>query len=162
MQYFFAVIMVYYGVTTSIAGAISQSSRVEIMGNLAPGYKLMRWVDEMLPNDAVLLSYHLATALVPRESSSLRWIIYTDKGDMLEYIKRIKDKNVSHMLLMTKDNYKDSYHYSMFSECVGNVVYGPKVFSKKTRNPFNRGDENNAWLVNLDVTKMPGCVNADQ
>ena len=132
------------------------------MGNLAPGYKLMRWVDEMLPNDAVLLSYHISTALVPRESSSLRWINYTDKDDRLEYFNRIKDKNVSHLLLMGDyDIYKDTPHYSMFSECVGNVVYGPKVFSKKTRNPFNRGDENNAWLVNLDVTKMPGCVYED-
>ncbi len=162
MQYFFAVIMVYYGVTTSIAGAISQSSRVEIMGNLAPGYKLMRWVDEMLPNDAVLLSYHVSTALVPRESSSLRWINYTDKDDRLEYFNRNKDKNVSHLLLMGDyDNYKDTLQYSIFSECVGNVVYGPKVFSQRTRNPFNRGGEQNAWLVDLDVTKMPGCVDAD-
>ena len=61
------------------------------------------------------------------------------------------------------NRYKGHYDlYSMFSECVGNVVYGPKVFSKRTRNPFNRGGEHNAWLVNLDVTKMPGCVNADQ
>jgi len=158
LQYIFTITMLYYGVVNSISGAFSKSARTEIMETLADGYELMRWVDQVLPTNAVLLSYHMSTALVPRKNMSLRWIIYTNDNKLV-YLDLIKEKKVTHLLVMA-DDYRDSVHYSMFSNCIGHIMYGPKIFFQATRNPFNRGDEQNAWLFDIDSEKLPGCISA--
>ena len=148
----------WYGVVTLSPGAISVSWREDVMSWTANGYSLMKWVDDTLPQDSVLLTSHRSMALVPRKAVSLDWLNYTKGGntDVSYYLNRIKEQNITHLLIIGKE-IKKSREFEVFSDCLGSKVNGPGHGFLATRNPFNRGPSYNAWLVEFNSEKLPSC-----
>ncbi len=151
--------IVWYGVATLFPGALTSSWRDSVMSRSANGYVLMKWVDATLPSDAVLLTTHRSMALVPRQAVSLDWLHYFngDNFDPAPYLDRIKEQHVTH-LLVVGGSINDFREGHIFSNCLGDVVYGPGKGFIATRNPFNTGSSYRAWLVEFNSEKLPDCA----
>jgi hypothetical protein len=152
------IFLCWYGVVTLFPGAISASWRNDVMSSTANGYTLMKWVDSTLPHDAVLLTAHRSMALVPRKAVSLDWFqsIEVGKTNASLYLDRIKEQNVTHLLVIG-ETIKQSREYMAFSNCLDDKVNGPGHGFIATRNPFNTGSSYNAWIVQMNSEKLPGC-----
>jgi len=158
MQSIAVIAMVWFGVATMFPGAISASWRDDVMSRTANGYGLMKWVDDTLPQDAILLNGHRSMALVPREAVSLDWLNYVELGnnDASFYLERIKEQKITHLLIFGKtiNQIKES---NVFSDCLGDKVNGPYRGIVATRNPFNSRPTVNAWLVTFNSDIFPAC-----
>jgi hypothetical protein len=118
----------------------------------------MKWVDNTLPQEAILLMGHRSMALAPRKAVSLDWLNYIELGnnDASFYLERIKEQKITHLLTFGKtiNQIKES---NVFSGCLGDKVYGPYHGIVSTRNPFNIRPTENAWLVNFNSDILPKC-----
>ena len=143
-----------FGAITLAPSAISQSMRDKIMNRSADGYTVMKWADEVLPIDAVLLSNHRPIALAPRDVVSMDWSDYvrSDTAGAMPYLLRIKKRKVTHVLIT--GNPADA----KLKECFGSLVAGPSYMRRETRNPFNRGELYPAWIYEFNSDDLPDCA----
>ena len=158
MQSVAVIAMVWFGVATMFPGAISASWRDDVMGRTANGYSLMKWVDNTLPQEAILLMGHRSMALSPRKAVSLDWLHYVELGnnDASFYLERIKEQKITHLLTFGK-TIKQIIESNVFSGCLGDKVNGPYRGIVATRNIFNTKPAENAWLVNFNSDMLPEC-----
>ena len=154
------IVLSWFAAVTIFPGSLSAFWRDQVMTNSANGYAVMKWVDETLPLNASLLTTHRSMALVPRKAMSLDWLSYVnhEKTDVALYLNRIKDEEISHILVM--GDLSESKEYKMFHDCLGDEVYGPGSGFVATRNPYNVGLRYDAWLFDIDAKKLPGCFMA--
>jgi len=152
------ILMAGFVIAMSLSAFFSTAGRARVMDRMADGYRVMVWLDRTLPADAVVLSGHRSMALVPRRAVSLDWYRYADDCDHApRYLERLKAEGVTHILLIGSD-YRDSPLFGFFSPCLGPGVYGPGRGVVATRNPFNRGEEYQAWAFAFKPDLLPGCV----
>ena len=153
-----AMLACWFGAITLFPGALSSSWRSSIMDRSANGYEIMQWADNVLPENAVLLSEHRSIALAPRKALSVEWIKFVDiKAPEVEYYLDImKASHVSHILVLGSINYD-----SDLSGCYGAVVAGPGMGHLATRNPFNQGGSYEAWIMEFESERLPGCAQTD-
>jgi len=153
-----ALLACWFGAITLFPGALSPSWRSSIMDRSANGYEIMQWVDKVLPENAVLLSEHRSIALVPRKALSVEWMKFVDmKAPEVEYYLDImKASHVSHILVLGSINYDRD-----LSGCYGAVVAGPGMGHLATRNPFNQRGSYEAWIMEFDSDRLPGCAQTD-
>jgi hypothetical protein len=125
------------------------------MDSYANGYSVMKWVDSVLPADAVFLSGHRSVALAPRDVVPMDWVNYVnfDTAQPLPYLLRLKDRGVSHILVLG-----DTANSGPFKWCVGKTLAGPWYGRKATRNPFNAGEHYTAWIVEINLGDLPNCA----
>jgi len=144
-----------YSIVMFGSGIVSASSRVDIMSKHANGYKLMQWVDSVLPKNAVLLSSHRSKGLAPRKVVSLDWLEHVEQNDegagVKYYMNLIKNKGVSHILFQGKQ-YRYSFLFHLFEKCTTDII-GPGIAQTATRNPFNQGVEYDVWMVGINYNK---------
>ena len=159
LQSFLTLSMCWYGIVSSLPGALTSSGRISVMENLANGYSVMRWVDSTVPANAVVLSEHRAIGLVPRKAVSLDWMkhIEADKVKSTPYLYQIKNNGVTH-LLVQGENYKESEYVRFYSSCLTGKAIKSDLLPIATRNPFNKGREYVAWLIPFNANLLPDCV----
>ena len=143
-----------FGAFILAPSAISQGMRDKIMNRSADGYTVMKWADEVLPIDAVLLSNHRSIALAPRDVVSMDWSNYvrSDTAEAMPYLLRIKNRKVTHVLII--GNPSDA----KLKGCFGNLIAGPLYARKAVRNPVNRGDQYRAWIYEFKYDELPNCA----
>ncbi|WP_443640343.1 DUF1420 family protein [Candidatus Njordibacter sp. Uisw_039] len=153
-----AVLACSIGAVTLFPGALSPSWRSEVMDRSANGYEVMQWVDKVLPENAVLLSEHRSMALVPRKALSVEWVKFVDMQapETEYYLNIIRDSHVSHILVIGPINYNRA-----LAGCYGAVLAGPGVGHTATRNPFNQGGYYEAWIMEFESERLPGCVQSN-
>lgn len=159
-QSILVIFMCWYGILTAIPGALSGANREKVMARLANGYEIMGWVDKVLPREAVLLNSHRSMALVPRDSVSLEWMRYAqNKGESLPYLTRIRERQVSHVLLMggKESGLSESSMFKFFRGCLGEFR-GSSYGHLASRNPFNQGPRFQASLFSFDSSLLPDCI----
>jgi hypothetical protein len=149
---------VCYGILFFFPGAILPDWRAHIMERSANGYDVMKWADSVLPKDAILLNFHRSMALSPRNSVSSEWMRFVSLKDPSSslYIERLKSKKVSHVLVIGPINYT-----TPLSNCFGKVFAGPGLGHLASRNPFNKGDNYEAWIVEFEWKNLPECATRD-
>tara|TARA_B100000959_G_C14967963_1_gene618566 strand:+ start:504 stop:2405 length:1902 start_codon:yes stop_codon:yes gene_type:complete len=155
--------MCWYGVISLFPGAISPSLRDNVMSSAANGYTLMKWVDKTLPKSAIVLSSHRSISLIPRKTISLDWMDYIKTGEInvSNYLDRIKEEEVTHLLIWDQRTFENTEEYARFSKCFGDKIYGPEEDFIAVRNPFNkRLSRLNAWIVEFDSKKLPHCFDS--
>lgn len=154
-QAFMVIIAVWFAAASLFPGAISTLWRINILEHSADGYEIMRWVDAVLPSEAVLLNGHRSMALSPREAVSTDWVNYVNPRSLESkvYLDRLRSKKVSHILVIGPINYQ-----APLSGCYGQVLAGPGIGHVATRNPFNRAGNYEAWILEFDSTKLPLCI----
>lgn len=145
----------WLGVVSLLPGAFLPAWRTHIMARSANGYEIMKWADEVLPKNAVLLNTHRSMALAPRDSVSSGWIPYVDMNaaETRIYLDRLKLKKVSHVLTSGPADYS-----SPLSNCFGRVLAGPGIGHLATRNPFNQGANYEAWILEFESARLPECA----
>ena len=143
-----------FGAITLAPSAISQGMRDKIMNRSADGYTVMKWADEVLPIDAVLLSNHRSLALAPRDVVSMDWLnhVRLDTAEAMPYLLRIKDRKVTYVLIT--GNPADA----KLKECFGKFVAGPLYARKAVRNPVNRGELYPACIYEFNSDDLPDCA----
>ena len=159
LQSMLVISILAYGITTAIPGAFSSSFRHQTMTALSDGYEIMKWVDQALPKNAIILSSHHSLGLATRKAVSLDWAKHTEakNEEFSRYLERIKDEKVTHLLLYG-ENVSKSKLYKTFFNCLGTEKIGPGFGHRATRNPFNIGKTYEAWLYSFDYKRLPGCV----
>jgi hypothetical protein len=145
----------WMGAITLLPGTLSSAWRTEVMQRAANGYEVMLWADAVLPKNAVLLNGHRSMALAPRDAVAYDWsnfIEFTGKDSTI-YINRLKDRGVSHMLVIGE------IHKGLpLYKCFGKTISGPGVGHLATRNPFNQGGTYEAWIVEFESSRLPLCA----
>jgi hypothetical protein len=143
-----------FGAITLAPSAISQGMRDKIMNRSADGYTVMKWADEVLPIDAVLLSYHRSIALAQRDVVSMDWSnhVRSDTTEAMPYLLRIKNRKVTHVLII--GNFTDA----KLKGCFGNLVAGPSYARQAVRNPVNRGSLYPVWIYEFKSDELPNCA----
>lgn len=149
------VVVAWFGALSTLPGALTPNWRASVMQRAANGYEVMLWADTLLPKNAVVLNEHRSMALMPRDSVAYDWSYFIDitAEESRLYLNRLKDRRVSHMLLIGS---LDSS--APLATCFGKTLMGPGVGHVATRNPFNQGGEYEAWIVEFDSTRLPQCV----
>ena len=153
-----AVFTCLIGAVTLFPGALLPSWRSVVMDRSANGYEIMQWADKVLPVNAVFLSEHRSMALAPRKALSMEWMTFVDvKAPETEYyLNIIKTNQVSHILVLGSINYDND-----LAGCYGAVVAGPGVGKMATRNPFNKGGNYEAWILEFESEQLLKCVQDD-
>jgi hypothetical protein len=148
----------WLGVVSLLPGAFLPAWRTHIMARSANGYEIMKWADEVLPKNAVLLNTHRSMALAPRDAVSSGWIPYVDMNaaETRIYLDRLKLKKVSHVLTSDPIDYS-----SPLSNCFGRVLAGPGIGHLATRNPFNQGADYKVWILEFESARLPECATHD-
>jgi hypothetical protein len=143
-----------FGALTLAPSAISQGMRDKIMNRSADGYTVMKWADEVLPIDAVLLSNHRSIALAPRDVVSMDWSnhVSSDTTEAMPYLIRIKNRKVTHVLIIG-----DSTDAKL-KGCFGNLVAGPSYARQAVRNPVNNGSFYPVWIYEFKSDILPRCA----
>lgn len=158
-QAFATTLMISYGVFQLFPGAISLEWRKSVMINSAQGYDVMMWLDDVLPENAVLISSHRSVALSPRKTIATDWFKYVknEQKGIDEYLSLIALKDPKYFLLISKDNLSDKKNPEPHIElpCVGEVYAGPFFANTRTRNPFHSRNDYYAWVSNIDLD----CLN---
>ena len=146
---------IWFGVFLVFPGALLPSWRTHVMEKSANGYEIMKWADAILPKNAIFLNGHRSMAFSPREAVSSDWLNFVDvKSDESKlYLNRLKEKKVSHVLIIGPINYS-----SQLSNCYGKTIAGPGVGHLATRNPLNKGSEYEAWILEFNSERLPECA----
>jgi hypothetical protein len=125
-----------YSAYAIFPGAFSDSNREKVMSAMADGYSIARLIDEILPEDAVLLTDIRSKILIPRKVVLVDSIDYARNQNNIEKIILREDNkyNITHVILRNPFSSK----YNSLAQCAesdNKVVYDVE---KATRNPLNK------------------------
>lgn len=152
-QTLLSVAVIWYGVLSLFPGALTPVWRKYVMANNANGYQLMQWADEVLPKNAILLNTHRSAALVPRDSFQYSgYIDYSQTIKAKIYIDRLKQKKVTHALIIGNNDYLE------LSKCLGKEITKPFKGFSSSRNPFSRKIAYEAHIMEFKIDKFPACL----
>jgi hypothetical protein len=145
----------WLGALTLLPGAFTASWRSAVMQRAANGYEVMQWADTVLPKNAVVLNGHRSMALMPRDVVAYDWsnFVHLASVESTPYLLRMKDRGVSHMLVVGAVNPSLPLY-----KCFGAVLAGPGLGHLATRNPFNQGGHYEAWIVEFESARLPECA----
>jgi hypothetical protein len=137
-------VLILYGIFTLLPGSFSMLNFEKIMNSKANGYTALKWYDENLPNNAVVIYDGRSNSLISREFIASDWIHYVDSNinDNNIFYNKIKAKHVTHLLLTGNPPHNIGY----LSNHIGKRIAGPFISKVSTRNPFNSGNEVKNWI----------------
>jgi hypothetical protein len=129
-----------YGAATLFPGSLTSAWRTAVMTRTASGYAETRWLDQVLPPDAVVVSQLRSAALLPRPFVS---------RDIFDYdldIARERQKVIA--LLQSRRVNRLIAYFPLGSKILKlpglnpvSPLAGPREFTWAARNPCNRRDE---------------------
>ena len=146
---------VYFMVFQLFPGSLSLSQRENVMTNNANGYSLIKWVNEELPENSVVLSTHKSIALLNFPSITNHYIHYIDLDNVNSkpYIDFIQSINVNKIFFRGQ-----KLNTSPYTKCLGKqIAYKKNVGRFEGRNPFNKGEFYNGWIFEFNSDKFPNC-----
>jgi len=119
-------------------GALTASTRHKVMHQAAVGYSYMRWLDEKLPPDAVVLLPDLGLeALMPRPFFTTWGIMFyniKDPGEAKKVRAIIASYKVNTLVAFLP---RDTDLVKILAPYLGERLAGPQEFILKPRNPWN-------------------------
>lgn len=154
-QYVLVTIAILAGLIMLFPGALTANWRQTTMLNRANGYKVMKWIDQVLPPDAVVVTHIRSIALSPRSSIPNDWrehVEISSQGEKI-YNNIIYLKRPTFVLVAGERG-------SSAPEvvCAPEVFAGPFSSSVSTRNPFNVGDSYSAWLMKVELRCLKAFI----
>jgi hypothetical protein len=152
--------MAWFGALTLGPGSLGQSSRDSVMDRAALGASEARWMDRVLPADAVALTSAHSLALLPRafllddedspyglaEGSTVR--AEQRRRKLVAFLK------ANHANTVVSE--PDSIVEDLLRDCLAPIA-GPEVFPVATRNPANRGATHKLEASRI-AWERPGCA----
>lgn len=156
IQSLLCIIVLSYFVFSLTPGIISYENREKVLKNNASGYDLMRWVNNHLDKDDVIISSHRSLGLIKNKSYSLVYLNYLDsnKQDYKNFINFLDKQNIKKILVHNPEE------LGIFKNCLGekiSTVDNINIFTG--RNPFNKNNKGSATLYKLKTQKLSFCLN---
>ena len=148
VQYVIVTLAILVGLILLLPGALTADWREMTMLKRANGYSVMKWVDKVLPADAVLVTHIRSIALSPRSAIANDWREHVGKGSVEEHIYNniIYNKQPNFILVTTQIGSAPPE-----VDCAPEAFAGPFNSNVATRNPFNVGVAYSAWLLKIDL-----------
>jgi hypothetical protein len=149
-------------------GALTQTWRDHVMSLMAPGYAEAKWLDAMLPPDALVLEEFRYRAFLPRpfivgQVAAILGERPVVLGDRLVFLKDVpdwkqqlieflKEKKVT---VLVSPHPIENPHHRWLAENYGTPIAGPAEFPSAARSPFNRGNSTSWIVTSLSVDGPP-------
>jgi hypothetical protein len=132
-------LMAMFGAATLFPGSLTSSWRDRVMSRASFGYVETRWLNQVLPPEAVVLTNLRSSALMPRPYLSSEIFNFFDlcKPEELALFKSLAIAAQVNTLVTVGP--LPPGEASILSPGVGEILAGPKEFYRGVRNPMNRG-----------------------
>jgi hypothetical protein len=143
-------VTVLFGIFVLFPGALSGNWRKEVMLRSASEYSAVEWVNQVIPENAVVISGLRSVSLLSHEFIPTDWLSLS--GVKKKYFDTIKLKNPN-FLLVRGENLKDL----AWGACAGEIYAGPKSFKVATRNPYNSGLTYHVTIYHFNSSLLPQC-----
>ncbi len=153
-----AALALFLGVTL-FPGALTLGLRDHVMSAAADGYQATKWLNTVLPADAVVLTHLRSShALLGRRFVVFdTWYASYPMDVRKERLLRLLDANQP-TLAVAPYTFSTSYYPGLVA-CSGARLYGPATFRGRGHNPF-RNDTYTVQVVRLELNG-PACRNGD-
>ena len=142
-----------FGAVTLFPGALTASWRQNVMARSAYCYLETCWLDQVLPQDAVVLPDIRSMALMPRPFLSRDILLFynlADPPELTRFLSMAKASNLNTLVLSSPPPKK-------LMEILGPYLAGPldspRKFHLAVRNPWNRGPEVNYLIYRFHFPK---------
>lgn len=131
-------------------GLFSREAREHVMSRCSNGYAVCRWLNQVLPADAVVISSSNDQYFMPRRSVSYQIYMFSDRNDP-EQVKRIQAiaRKAGVNTLVGPPAITNKFQPLGF-EVVGEWA-PPAPFSRATRNPFNWGPTEKIGVYRVSI-----------
>jgi len=145
-----------FGVFTLLPGVFSEKWRLEVMHRYAWEYSTIAWVNQVLPENSVVLSDPRSVALYSHDFIPRDCIINCKsvmKNKFFEALKLLKPNFV----VVRNENHVGNLVFDL-AGCFEGIYSGPKFFARATRNPFNKGLIDKFSIYHFNSSLLPGCL----
>lgn len=155
VQLLLVFIAALYFSIIALPGIFSNEYRTKFMINNSLHYKGIKWVNEVLPIDAKVLSELRSVAFYKNEFVPMDMFSYASKTELKEYFKLIKKKKVNFIVLHENSKYKE-----ILKNCIGDKYLSSPELMLATRNPVNRNKKYkySISIYKLDYMNIENCV----
>jgi len=144
------------GAALLFPGALTGPLRHRVMTSLAFGYNEACWVNQVVPADAVVLTWNRSAALAPRPFLSrdiLNFSDLTNPGERSKVVKLIESLGVNTMVVHPPGE-EEFLEVQRLGFIPGKRLAGPQGFILAARNPWNRGTVELS-IYRLDKPSLP-------
>jgi len=133
LQGLLAAALAVFGAATLFPGALTARGREAVMSRAAAGYAEARWLDDVLPADAVIIRQGRSHALTPRRFVVPDTVTYDPAPDEGRLARLAVASGVTHLALAGAG---EDVVTRLGRRC-GEPAEAAHVFPLATRNPFN-------------------------
>ena len=154
VQLFVVCSMALYFASISLPSLFSNEYRDKFMEKNTFEYTAVKWVNNVLPDDAKIISELRSVSLYKMEFMPMDMLgFHYTKDQLTEYLNLIKEKKINYIVL--KEN---SPHFLLFKNCLGNIYMKSPDFIKSTRNPLNRNWKHSVIIYEFNSKDLIHCV----
>ena len=148
-------VMAVYTAALLFPGSLSEAQRERVMSVAAFHYQASKWLDEVLPEDVLLLAEMRSNALLPRPFRSNTEFAYVRRD---QYLDGLAELSRGEDRVVFARYFYPEYPFPELESCSSRLVSTPREFEYASRNPFFRREMSAYSIVveELDPDK-PGC-----
>lgn len=148
-------LMAVFGAATLFPGSLTSVWRDRVMSGASYGYAETRWLNQVLPPEAVVLSSIKSSAVMPRPHLSANVFDFFDLSRPDE-LARFKAMAIAAQVntLVTEFPLLPVITASLLPG-LGEPLAGPKEFSRAVRNPWNRGGTHKLMAYRFNPKLLP-------
>lgn len=145
-------------------GSLSPILYDKIMERSANGYSLMKWANNELPLNSVVLSTHDSISLLNFKSYNYYFLDFVDfqKNSSKIFLKSIKSNKINTILfygVSNSDNTIKAPYYEKLKNCLGKLIAKKENVGRHVgRNPFQKGSLYSGWIFEFKSNKFPTCI----
>ena len=148
LQGLVVLVLAIFGFALIGYGAFSSLWKEEVMHKTAYQYSAANWLNQTLPENAIVLSKLRSVSLIQRNVISADWL----KFNKISRIKKhLAERNVNFYVSTSKFTGNHP-----LQSCLGELYAVSPSFKKATRNPFNAGNDYTVYVYNLNCSKNYG------
>jgi hypothetical protein len=127
------------------------------MSRASFGYAETRWLNQVLPPEAVVLTNLRSSALIPRPYLSSDIFNFFDlcKPEELALFKSLAIAAQVNTLIVVGQYPMRPGNASILRPGVGEILAGPKEFYRGVRNPLNRGAPETVTVYRFNPEMLP-------
>ena len=138
---------------SSVPALISTDYRDKFMKNNSHEYSSIKWINEVLPRDEIIISDLRSVAFYDHDFIPTDWLKYNiPKKRLNEYLNLINNKKAKYIVL--RNNNKNN----LLNDCIGNKYLESPEFIQSTRNPFNRKNKYSISIYKFNYKNIDNCV----
>ncbi|HUJ89917.1 MAG TPA: DUF1420 family protein, partial [Syntrophorhabdales bacterium] len=152
------LLFVGFGAAKLFPGSLTAELRDHVMRENAHQYAVMRWLDDVLPRDAVVLSTLRSHALMPRPfvaKDIVTWTDWTSPAEAEKATSIVKAQKFDTVVAEPLEAKELTDNIGV--RCTA-IPVAPKQFLTVTRNPWNRAIELNLAVYGTCFAEEPGMA----